>query len=275
MKRGIVYLLAFILVISSGSMIICIVNASDNSSNNARLNEVFLMLKSDYSNKDSLIQQLKIHQFKEDFYINQIGIQSDWIILYVTVLFGIFAIVGYTFFFHKMDEMATRIDERIDEQNKEALVHKKDLRDTKLQQMKITAEMLEMTSIMDYNNQYLSSWLVNGLKSTELFSKLAQEYMKDGREDALTMKEYCQRKIDEIYVHLTNISQLHDGITKTRLVSNLQYNKVTESLNEIMMANDPEIREKTISIRILLKKMLEDLQKIRDESDRQAKGGMG
>ena len=56
-------------------------------------------------NKSELVKNIEAQAFKEDFYISQIGVQSDWIILYVTILFGIFGVIGYAVFRKEVEDI--------------------------------------------------------------------------------------------------------------------------------------------------------------------------
>lgn len=48
-----------------------------------------------HTNADSLISKIRDIQFQQDYYTKQLDIQSNWFILYVTVLFGAFAVFGF------------------------------------------------------------------------------------------------------------------------------------------------------------------------------------
>lgn len=45
--------------------------------------------------RDSLVKIIEQQRFREDFYINQFSIKSDYVIFYVTILFGMSAFIGY------------------------------------------------------------------------------------------------------------------------------------------------------------------------------------
>lgn len=55
---------------------------------------------------DSLRRAIDIRDIKQQYYLTQMDIQSNWYILFVTVLFGVFAIVGYGFVAANIESVA-------------------------------------------------------------------------------------------------------------------------------------------------------------------------
>lgn len=73
--------------------------------------------------KDSLLKLIEENRFKEEFYSTQLSIQSDWTIAYVTILFGIFSIIGFSFFVDRINSVRTGLESKFDTEIKK---HKED-----------------------------------------------------------------------------------------------------------------------------------------------------
>lgn len=75
------------------------------------------------SKKDSLVNLIEQERFKEEFYSTQLSLKSDWIIFYVTVLFSLFGIVGYSFFAERVNSISkvlkSEFETKIEEHKKE------------------------------------------------------------------------------------------------------------------------------------------------------------
>lgn len=61
---------------------------------------------------DSLRRAIDLRDMKQQYYLTQMSIQSDWFIIFVTVLFGVFAIVGYGFFVAHTQALAKQYKEQ-------------------------------------------------------------------------------------------------------------------------------------------------------------------
>ena len=85
--------------------------------------------------KDSLVNLIEQGRFKEDFYSTQLSLKSDWIILYVTVLFSIFGFIGVGFFIEKMNRLEHNLKNefigKIDKHEGEYHLHRKEFNDLK------------------------------------------------------------------------------------------------------------------------------------------------
>jgi len=55
--------------------------------------------------RDSLLRLLDFKEAKEEYYLTQMDVQSNWFILYVTILFGVFALVGYSVFKYELQSI--------------------------------------------------------------------------------------------------------------------------------------------------------------------------
>ena len=53
-------------------------------------------------------------QFHENYYIEYLNRESNYIILYVSILFGVFGLVGYALFNKSIEVEANKIHEKID-----------------------------------------------------------------------------------------------------------------------------------------------------------------
>lgn len=83
----------------------------------------------DQHERDSLINVLQTQQFQEEYYINQLGIQSDWMILYTTLIFGIIGLIGFGFFRTHRDEVEKQIDSLDSRLSNSHASHKKQVED--------------------------------------------------------------------------------------------------------------------------------------------------
>ncbi len=98
----------FALIIASISILFSFYIHAESSMNKTRVEQMVYLTKVKTLSKfqqDSIIRKINTDSFKDDFYINQLSIQSDWIIFYVSVLFGIFGIVGFVIFDKKIEQI--------------------------------------------------------------------------------------------------------------------------------------------------------------------------
>lgn len=80
----------------------------NNSISRDKVDLALSLLKLDSLNsvqKERWTQTIKESAFKEDLYLTQLEVQSNQVVLYVSILFGIFGIVGYTVFYKEMNDI--------------------------------------------------------------------------------------------------------------------------------------------------------------------------
>lgn len=82
-----------------------------NSKKDIKINQLSNAIRiGNITKKDSLLKLVENEDFKREFYTTQLSIQSDWIIAYVTILFGVFAIIGLSFFFERINNVKTTLE---------------------------------------------------------------------------------------------------------------------------------------------------------------------
>lgn len=111
------------LILMSGVLGYSIYRSINNSSNvsslKSRIENTNDLVKSllfslnDTTNKKELINKVRDLQIEHDYYINQLEIQSDWLILYISLIFAILAIVGFTVSRQAIKDATEKYDENI------------------------------------------------------------------------------------------------------------------------------------------------------------------
>jgi len=128
-------LLVITLTISISSFLAYLRLESDAKESAARIDNIISILKiptQTQFNKDSLVNELKEGNFREDYYTKQLAMQSDWFILYVTALFGILSIIGFAYFSHEINRTKDYINEKIDDEQKKSMIHRMEFKELKI-----------------------------------------------------------------------------------------------------------------------------------------------
>lgn len=104
-----------ICTISAIAILLSIWNASHRIRDRDRIDEILTILKkedlSKYEKDEKILKletQLEQKDFQQELILNQIGVHSDWVIFYVTILFSLVVIIEYASF-------KTRIDKIVEE----------------------------------------------------------------------------------------------------------------------------------------------------------------
>jgi len=128
MNKWIFYASIFFAVVTISCVVITGYYYKQHQNDHARLNQVEAILqlqnaimsprdlfRSEPAVKiDSLTRLLEVQEAKEDYYLNQLGVLSDWFILYVTALFGVIALFGF-FSFRSIEAKVNEQEKKFEE----------------------------------------------------------------------------------------------------------------------------------------------------------------
>lgn len=110
----------FALLFSGFAALYSVCNETKNSVSRDKVKIELALAKLDSLNKEQKelwVQTIKESAYKEDFYLTQLEVQSGLVILYVSVLFGIFGIIGYAVFYKEMNDIRKDYNDFKDEQS--------------------------------------------------------------------------------------------------------------------------------------------------------------
>lgn len=247
------WILFIAVLISSISILLCIWNISNNSTKDARIDQIITILKSETSrsyNRDSLINQLQIHEFKEEYYVSQLGIQSDWLILYVSILFVITGFVGYTSFVNTIHQIDAKVDNAIKEQEKKHSIHVSEFKDMKVQILELEADLLE-SEFSIYSDKEFSWPALNSI----LMASLKYGIVSNSKEDQAQKETYeklrhATLEMACLYVKLFYIS---DDEKKQKFFEAIDNEKINKILFELSQTNNESIIDIITDIRHMIK----------------------
>jgi hypothetical protein len=83
---------------------------------------------------------IDLRDVKQQYYLTQLSIQSDWFIVFVTVLFGVFAVVGYGFFVAQTQAIAKQYEEQ------------KKIQEQHITEVEKRFKKVEIKTLMAYSN---------------------------------------------------------------------------------------------------------------------------
>lgn len=202
-------------------------------------------------NKDSLINQLQIREFKEEYYVSQLGIQSDWLILYISILFVITGLVGYTSFVNTINQIDTKVDNAINEQEKKHALHVNEFRALKIQHFDSVSNISQMASATFFKEGLTYEALKNGLISVVYKIQAIK----------ISNKKAYNEKLLSLAIHnlksgldMLNLIRKNDAFEQFFLEM-ANYDELRPILDEILKFENREIKDIVVDIASTLKKM--------------------
>lgn len=199
---------------------------------------------------DSLHRQIDLRDIKQQYYMTQMDIQSNWFILFVTILFGVFAVVGYGFFVaqiqaitHESERQKKAQNEHIEKVEKRFKQTQRDILIAHSRASQIRRD--EFTKNGKYFEAIKSDYEVIGLLKTVL-------ELDDNSEDSnvlmlLALKEYlCHlEKMYEIMSDDKNsmfFYYAHDTPQLTEYFNSL-YGKVYDPSKEVILKIQAQLQK--------------------------------
>lgn len=246
-------------------------NKQDN--NDAQLSKITNILSNqNFSNRDSLVADLKIQAFKEQYYLNQQGIQSDRIIMYVSILFGVFGLLGYFSFNSQFKFLKDVTDERVKSLKVETELSVGNFK-SEIQTLKTRLE----ADYEKHRNKLFESEKRNYERSSRIFltasqlfynigdygnmflyklSSIEEYYFCDNNEYLNTISSLKQLKV--IIVHInTKFPYKNETGTKSLLNSGRNTKKIDKIFSELGDSKIEVIKNLCFEIRVELKKFEE------------------
>lgn len=123
------------------------------------LNAVNNRQDSNLTKTDSLRNEIIQLQFERQSYTANIDLMSNWFILFETILFGIFFIVGYGIFDNKITESKKENEDAYKNIHERYVHFEKEFRDLKISSLKDSAKLYETISQLSPNVLHIREYL--------------------------------------------------------------------------------------------------------------------
>jgi hypothetical protein len=241
-------IITILAVISVSSLLMNIYNFKNASTNDSRINKITEILqKQNWTNKDSITNEVKFLEFKQEYYTQQLGIQSDWFILYVTVLFGVFGIVGYTFFMNQINTITTEANNAIARQEKIHDEHRLEFIELKKDTLKTNSDMysIGISSHLSMKN-YVTVTVLSILTAKQNF-ELAQLFDKDDDNYSRRIentKRYLQNALNGYQLQIKETGKFEFGKNDIEVIKS--------NLDAIFKCEDIPTRDLVTKVRYIL-----------------------
>lgn len=235
--------------INSDSLIIKALKTENYAKRDSLL--IIALKKPSYADRDSLLAVIKTKEFGEQYYLNQQGIQSDRIIMFVLILFTAFTFLGYTSFSSQLEFLKEMTNKKLDNFEKE---NKQKIEDLKQETLKKEKQLENDYEIQKKDLVELEEGIYN--LQSESFKSISDIHLE--RENYGKAFYYL---IGAAYFHwksgksrsfkIENIAPLIDNLQEVlELIKNINSKEIT--LNDSQKEDIKNIREGT-------KKILEKL----------------
>lgn len=226
----------------------------NNSATDARIDNFMTILKNNSQNsysRDSLRNLLEIKEIKEDHYLTQLTIQSDRIIMYVSILFVLVGLIGYTTFVNKITEINTNTQDKISRQEEKHAVHNTEFKNLKVQNFDVLSTVLDLSSAF---------FIEKGLNSESIKQRLiAVFYLVSAieiTEDAKRKEAFIERCINLLGItHQQLIMTLADQATFQKFIDSVDFEVNIKVLDEIVRMKNARIIDFTMEIRSIFRKL--------------------
>lgn len=192
--------------------------------------------KTQTANKDSLMTKIRELEFQQDYYTKQLNIQSDWFILYVTVLFGAFAVFGFVVSRQTIADASANYKDAIATQKN---IHDNAIKDLKFLTYKEVGH-LHFFAAMNFkeNTPYVLTQISSSLAQYKLafYYKVTKEIEKRVIE-ILNLIKHILTKADK--QHLIKIKdKLNEPAYKKIIIANIDFKEVSKNKNILDLAAD-------------------------------------
>jgi len=175
-------------VVAAIAIVLSILAILYSQSSNKKNNQITTIIHTIYSkenlsnsNRDSLKNELVNLQFEKEAYINQLSLLSDWVILFVTILFAVFGFVGTTFFIAHINSVK---EECMNYTNSETNNNRNEIIEQNIEIDKHKNEFKELKKVV-YNGEGNASFIIsdyfanhNDFLQSALFALLAAKNFK-------------------------------------------------------------------------------------------------
>ena len=205
--------------------------------------------------KDSLVNLITQEQFKESFYSTQLSIKSDWTILFITLIFSIFSLVGFFFFQERISrsetDFGTKLKNQSNENENQHVSHKLEFK--KLEEIQYNTSANVYCFIAENSKENVEKFIY--------YINSAYFYMK-----SFELEDNESDKNDNLTAIIYSISKSVDSIKQIQKINksdeniiNQSYSKIQYNLSELSKMNYAEIRhlcaESLIEINKLYKRI--------------------
>lgn len=263
-----------IMVFAIAALVLGFFNLSQQKAASARLNKAISIIKTNVvmnqHERDSLVNELQEQGFKEEFYINQLGIQSEWIIFYVSTLFVIFGFVGFGIFSSQISGLLTEFTKVKEENaiNREELhqrfeVLEKDM-DVRFDKLSSQVHYTQYVMLVDTSTLFRNSGQIADSKYAMVWacvSGLKYLSIAETSKQNEKMFEICKDFLSQINRHFSVIKDFPTNPDVSYFCNESQFESTLDGLNEIKNYKDDAIRELAVLASVNLKTMKENYDK--------------
>lgn len=104
------------------------------------------------TNVDSLRNEIKYLQFEKESYTQYLELMSNWFILFETILFGIFFLVGYGIFETKINDYLKQNEAAQAHINHRYVLHESEFKSLKIENYKDAIQLYDVVSFLNISN---------------------------------------------------------------------------------------------------------------------------
>lgn len=248
--------------LSTICLLICIFWLGHYAKTESQVNSVVELLK-DYTNKnitdDELSRKIEIMYFKEEHFVEQLGIQSDWFIGYVTIIFALFGIIGFSAYSSQFNQLRKDTDNFV-KTIQDYIVERDGIMTD--YQVNLTAQVQSLNNKLDFKFKELK--LLFNRNASDGLQTLAATFTEQRQQglaflytlkgiaadlDSLSVITDNQERLDLISKNERTLhgmllsSKSSIGIHKDDFADNLSYADNLKLLNELLDISDQKMRD--------------------------------
>lgn len=203
------------------------------------------------TNLDSLKNEIVQLKFEKESYTTHLALMSDWFILFVTVLFGIFFVVGYGVFDNKIAQEKKENEAAYERINGSHIKFENEFKELKIEHYEYAGNLFVSTAYLLKENQPFAFMMK--LRASNFF--VLSDRLRGDPSESFDVIKANLIDSENILKELKNKTELFDMFFKDD--NNLK--SIEESLNNILLVDNFEIKGLCAGIYSLFKSLTNDM----------------